>query len=488
MAFTENEEARIRAMITAFESGKKINDLTLATGGVEEFMIEVQKKNGEAGCVNLYSAISIVNQKIAIRRWNETLSSPIGEAFGNVDFLRELPSVLGLGCYLVTDDRKRKKLDPTNHYKYQDGSPAKLDGSEGQYMWCWNTHYYASWKEGNYFYEAVSLNPIDGKECYRIPEGGTSALGAGVVDRTGLLLCSLISDDKQYRGGTNNASFVDDKNISLCGRAATNIALSTFSTYARKRGEGWEANWYVSRAVQEYLFRIIMGTRHSQTAFNANKDANGLYQGGLGNGVTTLSSAEWQTWSEYAAHSSHYVPVVPTSAGVDLGDSVGVSSYNMLNRDGSLFKTVSVPVFFGLKNMYGNLWQGVRGLITDAGAEKSIVYVAPSLYENFSNTSVAGMIQACETYRADNYIKKLSMNKLCCMPTENGGSASTYYCDYHYANHATSQGLRSRLAGGSAHYGATAGAFVSNSHYAVAHSGTATSAPLCYFSEDPVIN
>ncbi|MCC8095368.1 MAG: hypothetical protein LIP05_08430 [Tannerellaceae bacterium] len=404
MAFTENEEAQVRAMLTAFSSGKKINDLTLATGGVEEFMIEVQKKNGESGRINLYSAISIVNQKIAIRRWDETLSSPVGEAFGNIDFLRELPSVLGLGCYLVTDDRKRKKLDPTNHYKYQDGSPAKLDGSEGQYMWCWNTHYYASWKEGNYFYEAVSLNPIDGKECYRIPEGGTSALGAGVVDRTDLKLCSLISNDARYRGGNNLSTFTDDNYKSLLSKPAHSIALNTFSTYARKRGEGWEANWYVSRAVQEYLFRIIMGTRHSQTAVNANKDANGLYQGGLGAGVTNFSSAEWLEWSESIGT---YQPMIPTSVGVELEDGVGQVPYNVLNRDGSVFKATNVPVFFGLKNMFGNLWQGQRGLIIDVGSEKSIGYVAPSLYADYSNTSVSGLIQCAELPRtATSYIKK----------------------------------------------------------------------------------
>lgn len=479
MAFTEQEESKVKAIIAAFDNGKRIADLPMASGGLEDYTVEVQDASGESARVNLFHAISIVNKKIAIRRWDETKGTPIGEAYGNIDFLRELPSVLGLGCYLVTDDRKRRKLDPTNHYKFADGSPAKLDGSDGQYMWCWNAHYYASWKEGNYFYEAVSLNPIEGVECYRIPAGGTSALGNGVVDRTTNTLCSLISDDPKYRGGNNAANF-DDSYRTLLGKPATAISMTSFSTYARKRGEGWESQWYVSRAVQEYLFRLIMGTRNSQAAFNPEKDANGLYCCGLGAGVTTVGSSAWTDYNGLQ-------PLVPTSVGVELGDGLGETAYDIPASGGGVFQSVKVPVFFGLKNLYGNLWTGVRGLIIDAGEEISSAYVAPSLYDNYANDSVAGMIKAAELYRTEAYIKKLSMNKLCCMPTEPGATTGTYYCDYHYTNHKTSHGLRCRLAGGSAYYGANAGAFVSYSYNAVSTSSASISGALCFFEEDPVM-
>lgn len=479
MAFTEQEESKVKAIIEAFDNGKRIADLPLASGGLEDYTVEVQDAGGESARVNLFHAISVVNKKIAIRRWDETKSTPIGEAYGNIDFLRELPSVLGLGCYLVTDDRKRRKLDPTNHYKFADGSPARLDGSDGQYMWCWNAHYYASWKEGNYFYEAVSLNPIEGVECYRIPAGGTSALGNGVVDRTTNTLCSLISDDPKYRGGNNAANF-DDSYRTLLGKPATAIPMTSFSTYARKRGEGWESQWYVSRAVQEYLFRVIMGTRNSQAPFNPEKDANGLYCCGLGAGVTTVGSSAWTDYNGLQ-------PLVPTSVGVELGDGLGEATYDIPASDGGVFQSVTVPVFFGLKNLYGNLWTGVRGLTIDAGEEISSAYVAPSLYGNYANDSVAGMIKAAELYRTEAYIKKLSMNKLCCMPTEPGATTGTYYCDCHYTNHKTSLGLRSRLAGGSAAYGVSAGAFVTFSPYEVSVAGSSVSGALCFFEEDPVI-
>lgn len=479
MALTSAEEEKVKAIIKAFDSGKKVSDLPLATGGIEDYTVEVLDGSGESRKLPLYSAISNVNKKMAVRRWNETTSSPVGEAWGNIDYLRDLPGELGLGCYLVTDDRKRRKLDPTNHYRFQDGSPALLDGTMGQYMWCWNAHYFAFWKEGNYMYEAVSTQPIDGKECYFIPAGGVSALGAGVMDRTTSTLCSLISDDVRYRGGNNNAA-LDGTYKTMIGMPVTNIAYGSFSTLARKRGEGWEAGWYVARAVCEYLFRIIMGTRHSQTAVNPNRDVNGLYQGGLGTGVTAIASAAWNTFNAY-------YPLIPTSAGVELGDSVGEASYNVLNEDKSVLYAAKIPVFFGLKHLYGNLWQAINGLLIDA-AEKSTIYVAPSLYDNYNKATVAGLLKCGEMPQNEAYIKKVMMHKLCCMPSEVGGSASTYFADNSYCNHTTSKGLRCRLAGGSSYNGAAAGAFVSNSNYAVTTTSTLVSSPLCFFEQDPIIS
>ncbi len=484
MALTAKQEEILAALadqIDENDATEMISDLPDLTPGTGDIIMEGTGPDGQSGKFGLFNIIKSRDMKIAARRHDQTKATPLGEAWGNLDLLRELPGELGLGAYLTTDDRKSRKLDPTNHYKFADGTPAKLDGSMGQYMWCWRDMYYAWWVEGNHFYEGVSFSPIEKKngECYRIPAGGTSALGNGVVDRTTNTLCSLISDDPRYRGGNNNVAY-DGTHRTFLGKPATGIAMTNFSVYARKRGEGWESQWYVSRAVQEFLFRIIMGTRHSQSEFNPTKDANGLYSCGLGPGLTDVSSANWNAYNAY-------YPLVPTSAGVELGDGVGVAQYAIPNEDGSVFHTAKIPVFFGLKNLYGNLWTGVRGLITDAGPEVSSVYVAPSLYANYANDSIAGMIKAAELSRTESYIKKISMNKLCGMPTEGGASSATYYCDNHYVNHNTSQGLRCRLAGGSANDGAAAGAFVSHSHNAVAISTAHISGALCFFEEDPVM-
>ena len=73
------------------------------------------------------------------------------------------------------------------------------------------------------------------------------------------------------------------------------------------------------------------------------------------------------------------------------------------------------------------------------------------------------------------------------MPTEVGGSASTYYPDYFYTNAKTSKGLRVRAAGGGAHGGTLAGAFCTLSNLAASSANALYSSPLCYFEEDPII-
>ena len=58
---------------------------------------------------------------------------------------------------------------------------------------------------------------------------------------------------------------------------------------------------------------------------NPVKDSNGLYQGGTGKGVT-----EW-SWDPWSSHNGGY-PIIPTSVGIELGDSVGVSDYAVKAR------------------------------------------------------------------------------------------------------------------------------------------------------------
>ena len=483
MELSSEQFAKFLQMSAAYDNGKKISELPVVEAGeTEQGFVEVETLAGVSKKVNIIQAIH--SKQYACRRWNETLSTPIGEAWGNIDFLRNLPELLGLGCYLVSDGRAKRKLDPNNHYKFADGSPALLDGSMGQYMWCWVKHYFCTKKEGNYLYEAVSLEPLSGWECYYIPAGGTSALGFGVMDRTNNKLCSLINPDPQFRGGNNNSSY-DGTYRSMLGMPATYISPTVFSNYARNRGTGWEANWYVSRAVQEYLFRLIMGTRHCQTAFNPDKDANGLFQGGLGPGATGFN---YTTWGDKFG----YYPIIPCVSGVELADGVGVVNYDVKDEDETVLYTAPIPVFFGLKHMWGHLWTVLRGLIVNVeqGDEgKTRTYVAPSMfnYVPSSDNTINGMILASEQPRAEGYIKKQSMSKLCCMPTEVGGSSGTYFADYFWTNVVSNYGLRSRLAGGYVDLGTSAGAFCASAYYAVTWAGTSGSLPLCYFEEDPVM-
>lgn len=491
MALTAEQEKGVVAMLAAFQNGKRINELDAAKGALKDMRIEVMDETGETHSMELADAVSQAGNPIAGRYWNTANATPTAAGYyGSLQALRDLPAKLGLGRYLVTDDRKKRKLDPTDSTKYADGSPAALDGSQGQCMWCWNGFIANIFNEGGGLVKCITFDkPVGNGVSIRIPAGGTSWLGAGVMDRTNQMLCSVISDAEQFRGGggstLNASSFTkapkaDAAQLTMLGMPATNISTTSFGTYARKRGEGWEANWFVAQFVVEFLFEVIMGTQNSQAAFNAEKDANGLYQGGFGTGVTDMPD-----WGNY----NGYYPVIPTSVGLEAGDGVCLVDYNLPDAtDEGTYKAFKVPVFFGLVHAgYGSLWRWVRGLIMNAGDEKSEVYISRSMFAAFDPSTIGDKIKVAECPRSEGYIKRKSYNGLCCMPTEVGGSPTTYYCDYFYTNANTSKGLRVRAAGGYAHNGTYAGAFCTNSYNSATHASAYYSSPLCYFESDPII-
>ena len=438
---------------------------------------------------------SRLDPDIAGRVWNEDNATSKAESYyGSLKSLRDLPKRLGLGRYLVNNERQKFKLHPNDSHKYLDGSPAKLDGSEGQCMWCWNGFYANIWHEGSRLIKAVTFDkPVGGETSVWIPAGGISWLGAGVIDggeapftdKNKWTLCSVINDSEQFRGANRTTPDsnkyttppADSPQITMLGMPASGFNARDFGTYARRRGEGWEANWFVARFVVEFLFEIIMGTENSQAAFNAEKDENGLYQGGFGIGVTDLQSIGYNS----------FYPIIPTSVGLEAGDGVCLVPYNLPKTDG-VYKTFNVPVFFGLVGAgFGHLLQWVRGLIMDAGEEKSLVYVSTSMYADYDPKTVADKIMVAECPRESGLIKRKSYQGLCCMPTKVGGAPTTHFADYFGTNAATSKGLFVRAAGGVAHLGTYSGASNTYANRAATYANVNCSAPLCYFEEDPVI-
>lgn len=437
------------------------------------------------------------------RYWIEENSTPVAAGYiGSAERGRDFIKWLELGRYLVTDDRIFKKLWAGNSQKYDNGSimggAAALDGTEGQCMWCWCQFYYGYWEEElnnqHYTFEVVSKNPLfEGHRLIPIPRGGVSWLSAGVWDATTGKLCSLISDDANYRGGSGSAlsaatyTSLDNtmKQLTMLGMPRTEKSTTQFGAAARLRGEGWEANWFVAEAVVEILMRLYFGNRNIQAAFDATSDSVALHRGGLGSGVTNMP--DWQ-------HYNGYHPLIPNEFSIldadnnDIGDFTGVKNYAILNKDSKTVYSAPVPFFAGLMNPFGHLYKGVRGLIIDIAENgTSDVYIAPSMADTYDATTVADKVLAGHMARTSGYAKKLILNKLAMLPAQVGASVSTYYADYLYTDPANYHGLKVRLAGGRAAAGTPAGAAYSYTDSAASHSAATLSAPLCVFAEDPVV-
>lgn len=481
------------AASTAAQEAKSAAETAQATA------TSAQEKN-TAQDARLDNIEARIDPDIAGRVWNEDNGTPKAESYyGSVKALRDLPKRLGLGRYIVKDDRTRRKLDPNDSRKYLDGTPAALDGTDGQCMWCWNGFYANIWHEGSRLIKAVTFDgPVGNDISIWIPAGGISWLGAGVMDRgdapftdkTKWKLCSVINNSDQFRGGDgaaldaskySKAPADTTPQITMLGMPATMISTTDFGTFARKRDEGWEANWFVARFVVEFLFEVIMGTENSQEAFNANKDANGLYQGGFGKGLSYL--LEWSNYNgEY--------PVIPTSVGLEAGDGVCLVPYSLPNTGGAegAYHTFDVPVFFGLVGAgFGHLWHFVRGMVLYKGKEKSLAYVAPSMYSECDHTTVEGKICTAEYARKSGFIMRKSYRCLCCAPTETGGSDVLRYADYLYTNVDYTKGSVVRAAGGCASLYNNVGISATIDYQGTTIAKTNSTAPLCYFTEDPVI-
>lgn len=430
--------------------------------------------------------------EIAGRYWDETSATPTAAGYyGSLPALKKLPERLGLGRYLVTDDRKKRKLDPTDSTRFEDGTPASLDGTMGQCMWCWNEHYFTTWEEDNKTILVVTFQPIEGKNSIYVPAGGISWFDAAVVDRVEQKLCSVISTDERYRGGTGNA-LPDNFNIppadapqrTMLGMPASGLPLIMASPYARKRGEGWEANWFVARAVVEYLFEIIMGTRNAREDYHPEPGAYGLRQGGFGLGTNLYFN-----WTSY----NDGLPIIPTNVGVEMGDGVGLVEYSLKKADGQDYTSFRIPVFFGLVHSgYGHIARMVNGLITKpVSASTREVFIAQSMYAGFDHNSTENMLKVgeCKCDFNRGFIKRKSYKGLCCMPTEIDGAGSLRT---HFASSYSGWGGRviyPRVAGG---FASTNGTEVGLSCTSLYDRETSihihVTTPLCYFERDPIIN
>ena len=481
MALTTQQESDLLSMLAAYQNGEQIDDLPAASMDATDKKIEVfDTKSGASQCMDLTTAVDMANAPWCGRVWRTDLSTPTAETYcGSLEMLRNLADILGLGCYLVKNDHSRRKLDPTNHYRFANGETAKLDGSMGHYQWGWNKpFYYAKWTVGVREYQAISLYPIKGQYNYRIPVGSLSATGLAALDRTNDTLVSYINDDAQYRGGNNTPGW-DGTYRTLLGRCATNRTTAQFAAAAHKNGAGWLGGTMRGAAVVKILVEIIMGTRNVQAAYNASKDANGLYQGGFGTGVTNWNGTSWNNYNGYN-------PFLHLSAAVDMGDGVGVKAVPVQDESGTTVFTANVPVFFGLKNFFGYIWRVSEDELAEANADKSMKHwIIPSIYETYTYGSTSGMsLKSTSPASSGSYIKKMSRDNLEMWPTEVGGSESTYEADYFWNGSGITSGFRAVFRGASTDSGGYAGCGAVSVSGAVTYANASIGSPLCEFAEE----
>ena len=307
------------------------------------------------------------------------------------------------------------------------------------------------------------------------------------VDRENTLLASVCSMAERYRGGNNNAAW-DGTYRSLLGMPATQISLTDFRAYARKRGTaglngcGWNCYTYDAHVTLWWLFVTEYATLNSQAGYNEKLTAEGYRQGGLGDGITTITGNEWKTYNSNC-------PISKCGYTDNVGNKTTRAVLHIENDDASISLNVSVIRYRGVENLFGHIWKNPDGLIVIAspteangGDDTSKVYIAsdPRL---FNDTDVSGYRFAGLEVRADGYIKTISFGEFGdVVPTEIGGSSLAYYCDYHY-NTITNKTIRRLFVLGGASDGNQLAGIMSMMYHYFSDSANGIGSRLCFIPQ-----
>lgn len=475
IVMTAAQEAILEQIIEAFQNGKRLSDLPDVSGTNPFNLICEVLEDGESKKAALATLLPYMEEECSYGiEFDTAVSSPACTRIGNLSLHKSLPIHNRMkGCLLNNDGEVVEYLNPTNW------TGQTRDGSRGQVMVELPMHYRKFETDGTKRRVRISEYPLPG--YHLVGKRYISAYEAA-VQRSTTTLCSVVNMDADYRGGGNNSAW-DGSYRTLLGRPATAISRTNFRNYARKRKANsteWNCMTYDIHKELYWLFVIEYATLNSQATFNAQKDSNGYAQGGLGAGVTTLTSAEWNTLNGYN-------PFAPCGHTDSLGNGSGEVPYEVPNADGAILKTVMVPRYRGVENPFGHIWQWTDGINirispteANGGDELSKVFICADPAK-FSDSGYNGYAHVGNEARAEGYVKEVIFGEGGeIMPSVVGGGSTTYFCDYHYTNIPTAEALRGVLFGGNANYGSSAGFAYANSSNAPSNTIANFGSRLCF--------
>lgn len=398
--------------------------------------------------------------------WDTASSSPDGVRVGNMQLHRELPVQSGMRGVVLDNNG--------GVYYYHEPTAWKMTFASKDYasMVEIPDHWYRIYITGTKFKMMLSSIPLPGyKHISKFYIGSSEAQ---MLRSLGLLMSDK-TNSTDTRGGDNTAEW-DGTYRSLLGRPVTNLTRDQFRQAARKRGSGWEMYTYNAHKILFWLFAVEYATLDSQKPFNAQKDANGFAQGGLGPGPTQMT--DWTNFNKIN-------PLIPCGYTNEFGNGSGEKAYVVKNASGGTHATLMANRYRGIENPFGHIWKYTDGAniqVTTGDAGLSILWTTddPS---NFSDTSYTGYNKKGNICRTNGYAKKMLLGEDGdIVATEIGGSSSTYWCDYYYTNTSANR-MQVVLVGGNADGGSNAGLANVRTDYAPSAAGRDIGSRLCFFPE-----
>ncbi len=369
--------------------------------------------------------------------WDTASSSPDGVRVGNMQLHRELPIQSKIRGVIL--DNKGEIKSYLNNSNWGNINTEYLTESV---MTKIPEHWYKLYQYGTKFRMMLSAMPLPGYN--HIDQFYISSFESGIDRGSSTLISSygVGNTNVNKRGGDNTAEW-DNTYRSLLGCPVTNLTRDQFRQAARKRGSGWEMYTYGAHKTLFWLFAVEYATLNSQKLFNAQKDANGFSQGGLGLGPTQMTD-----WTNF----NNTNPLIPCGYTNEFGNGSGEKAYVVKNASGGTHATLMVNRYRGIENPFGHIWKYTDGAniqVTTGDNGLSILWTTadPS---NFSDSSYVGYDKKGNICRVNGYAKNTLLGEDGdIIATEIGGSSSTYWCDYYYTNTSTNSLRLVAVGGGS---------------------------------------
>ncbi len=467
--------------------------------------------------------------------WDETQPTATYTRIGNMDYHKYLPIQNKMrGCTLLYNPSHNREvnyyLDTYSDFLKEDGkTPSILDGSDGEVMTEIPDLYYKCYKDGVLHYNKISLYPLPGyKFCPKKYIGRYEATTNRVDGSTH----SVINTTNNFRGGGNQSSY-DNTFRDMRGCPSSALNRKDYRDGARlNRNNTWNNKTPFEHFLILMLFRVEYATANSQLDFTSALTTEGYKQGGLGVGVTNISSGYWSSFNGY-------YPFIPCGYSGTIGNRTGyvnfvmpfeydagptnyrgiwnnTTQYNVDEwvsdkndtikglGDGKLYKCILQPpigtlltniTYFaqqtrtitqvnryrGIELPFGHLWEHIDGLLIkmDATTQTSKAYIFTN-YDDFAETETGNETFFCNLPITDGYIKLFNTETF--LPQSVGGGSNSWGCDRHYVSFPTSGvSLRGCLGGGGSVISLHAGLPFSDVNNSPSYASALLSARLCSY-------
>lgn len=391
--------------------------------------------------------------------WDVTVADPALTRIGNPLLHKQLPIQSSFRGCVAEGPIIKYWLNPNDWSLKENGEPSVLDGTDGTVRVNTIKFYGKSGSKSNKRWVKISTVKID-DTWVEIPELLIDAYRCTVDTTTSSTpkAVSVVNTTAQFRGGGNRADrdtyLESDAFRTDLGKPRANTTRANMRTYATNAGSELLCYEYY-KWIFYWCWVIEYATFNSQAAYNAELTSEGYHQGGLGDGVITWEGTSWNNYNGC-------YPLTPCGYGNDIGNFTGIKDLVIPDTTVSdsitvATKTFKMPRWRGFDNPFGDIWTNLEGIVIkrNAANEDSNVYttIDPEEFtDEIGSKSVAGIEVA-----KDDYIKAFDLGRTGeIIPSEVGGSTTTYMCDYHWCNSGSTE-LRTLLVGGGADNGAGSG-------------------------------